>query len=91
MTSFPKTRESQTVQLKDPSNRLAWERFVTIFQLAIYHIAVIRELQDADAHDLTQQVFMAVAKAIPGWEPSSPSARFHHWLGHRLGSTLSRQ
>ena len=68
------------IQVKDPSNRLAWERFVAIYQPVIYRIAVARGLQDADAHDLTQQVLMAVATAIPRWESSSPSARFHHWL-----------
>ena len=80
MTPFPETRESLIVQVKDPSNRLAWERFVAIYQPVIYRIAIARGLQDADAHDLTQQVLMAVAMAIPGWERSSPSARFHHWL-----------
>ena len=80
MTPFPETRESLIVQIKDPSNRLAWERFVAIYQPVIYRIAIARGLQDADAHDLTQQVLMAVATAIPRWERSSPSARFHHWL-----------
>ena len=37
-------------------------------------------MQDSDAHDLTQQVLMAVANAIPNWKRSSPSVRFHHWL-----------
>jgi RNA polymerase sigma-70 factor, ECF subfamily len=59
---------------------LAWERFVAIDQSVIDRIAVARGLQDADAHDLTQQVLMAVVTAIPRWVRSSPSARFHHWL-----------
>jgi RNA polymerase sigma-70 factor (ECF subfamily) len=80
LTPFPETRESLIVQVKDPSNRLAWERFVAIYQPVIYRIAIARGLQDADAHDLTQQVLMAVATALPRWERSSPSARFHHWL-----------
>ncbi len=80
MTPFPETRESLIIQVKDPSNRLAWERFVAIYQPVIYRIAIARGLQDADANDLTQQVLMAVATAIPRWERSSPSARFHHWL-----------
>ena len=80
LTSFPETRESLIVQVKDPSNRLAWERFVTIYQPVIHRIAVARGLQDADAQDLTQQVLMSAAAAIPRWEKSSPSAKFHHWL-----------
>lgn len=80
MTSFPETRESLIVQVKDPNNREAWEQFVVIYQPVIYRIAVARGLQDADAQDLTQQVLIAVAMAIPRWESSSPSTRFRHWL-----------
>lgn len=80
LTSFPETHESLIVQIKNPRNRLAWERFAAIYQPVIYRIAIARGLQDADAHDLTQQVLMSVAKAIPRWEPSSPSSRFRHWL-----------
>lgn len=74
MTPFPETRESLIVQVQDPSNRLAWERFVAIYQPVIYRIAIARGLQDADAHNLTQQILMAVATAIPRWERSSLGA-----------------
>ena len=80
MTPFPETRESLIVQVKDPSNRLAWERFVAIYQPVIYRIAIARGLQDADAHDLTQQVLIAVASSIGRWEKSGETKRFRHWL-----------
>lgn len=80
MTSFPETRESLIVQIRDPMNRAAWEQFVDLYRPVIYRTALARGLQDADAQDLAQQVLMAVASAIGRWEKSNSSARFRHWL-----------
>ena len=80
MTQFPETRESLIVQVKDPSNRDAWNQFVDIYRPVIHRIAVARGLQDADAQDLTQQVLMAVAASIGRWEKTGESTRFRHWL-----------
>lgn len=80
MTQFPETRESLIVQIKDPSNRDAWGKFVDLYRPVIHRIALARGLQDADAQDLTQQVLMAVAASIGRWEKSTESTRFRHWL-----------
>ena len=37
-------------------------------------------MQYADAEDLTQRVFVAVARAVERWEPSRGGARFRSWL-----------
>lgn len=80
MTQFPETRESLIVQIKDPSNRDAWGKFVDLYRPVIHRIALARGLQDADAQDLTQHVLMAVAASIGRWEKSTESTRFRHWL-----------
>ena len=77
MTGYPETRASLIIQVKDPENQEAWQEFVAIYQPVIYRTAISRGLQDADAHDLSQQVLTAVAGAINRWEPNS---RFRHWL-----------
>ena len=56
MSRFPETRDSLLVQVKDPENREAWEEFAQIYRPVIYRTAVARGFQDADAHDLAQQV-----------------------------------
>lgn len=80
MTQFPETRESLIVQIKDPSNRDAWGKFVDLYRPVIHRIALARGLQDADAQDLTQHVLMAVAASIGRWEKTTESTRFRHWL-----------
>lgn len=80
MSEFPETRDSLLVQVQDPANRDAWEQFARIYRPVIVRIAMARGLQHADAQDLSQQVLMAVASAIGGWEKRDESTRFRHWL-----------
>lgn len=80
MTPYPETCDSLIVRIKDAGNRAAWERFASIYRPVIFRAAVSKGLQEADAQDLTQQVLLAVASAIPRWEKRSQSTRFRHWL-----------
>jgi WD40 repeat protein len=61
---FPDTRLSLIARLKDSSDQEAWSQFVEIYQPLIHQLALRKGLQDADAEDLTQQVFSAVAVAL---------------------------
>lgn len=65
LNDFPDTRDSLLVQVRDPANRDAWERFVQIYHPVIVRTALARGLQHADAHDLAQQVLMASLKVAP--------------------------
>lgn len=80
MSEFPETRDSLLVQVRDPENRDAWERFASIYRPVIVRIAVSRGLQHADAQDLSQQVLIAVAGAVGDWEKNNESTKFRHWL-----------
>jgi len=80
MTEYPETRDSLLVQVRDPHNAQAWEQFARIYRPVIFRLARRRGLQDADAHDLSQQVLMSVASAIGRWESNGESVRFRHWL-----------
>ena len=80
MTNYPDTRQSLIVQVKNTADQAAWEEFVRLYQPVIYRTAIQRGLQDADAHDLTQQVLVSVAGAVARWKPDGPNARFRHWL-----------
>lgn len=79
MADMPETRNSLIALIQDPANRDAWEQFTELYRPIVYRLARGRGLQDADAEDLTQQVFMSVSRAIPDWQ-SQPNTRFRHWL-----------
>ena len=68
-TSRPPRDCSLIVKLRDPADSAAWREFVAIYEPLVYRLARRKGLQDADARDLCQEVFQAVAKAIDRWEP----------------------
>jgi RNA polymerase sigma-70 factor (ECF subfamily) len=79
MTDFPETRLSLLAGIQSPENHVAWDEFVVVYRPVIYRMARRRGLQDADAQDLTQEVFIRIAKAIEHYEPRT-DIRFRHWL-----------
>jgi RNA polymerase sigma factor (sigma-70 family) len=78
MDEPPTTRRSLIVKLRDPADTTAWREFVAIYEPLIYRLARRKGLQDADAHDLCQEVFRAVAGAVERWDPVRGS--FRAWL-----------
>lgn len=80
MGEIPDTRQSLMLRVKDPANRDAWAEFVTIYRPAVLRFALRRGLQIADAEDVTQRVFMAVARSMEDWKASDDSGSFRAWL-----------
>ena len=80
MSQLPETSESLIARVKDPADAAAWSEFLAIYRPVVYRLARRRGLQDADAEDLVQQVFMAVSQAIDGWQPGADRPPFRAWL-----------
>ncbi|MDB5387862.1 MAG: polymerase sigma factor, sigma-70 family [Planctomycetaceae bacterium] len=80
MNSAPETRPSLLLRLREPQQERAWHEFLEIYQPLIYRLARRRGIQDADAHEVTQEVLMAVAKAIETWQPDPGRGSFRGWL-----------
>ena len=85
MDSIPETSETLIARVKDPADAVAWTQFMAIYRPVIYRMARRRAMQDADAHDVTQKVLMAVSQAIGRWEPGPGRPPFRAWL-----ATLAR-
>ncbi len=80
MTGIPDTRASLIVRLPDAEDAPAWREFAEIYEPFVYQFARRRGLQDSDACELVQEVFLGVAKAVRRWEPDTQRARFRTWL-----------
>ena len=76
----PATRASLLLRLRDPRDERAWGEFAAIYGPLVLDVARRKGLQDADAADLRQEVFRAVAAAIAGWDPDPALGSFRGWL-----------
>ncbi len=90
----PETSETLLSRIKDPADAAAWTAFLAIYQPVVYRMAR-RRMQDADALDVSQKVFAAVAQAIARWEPGVDRPPFRAWLSviarNAILNALSRQ
>jgi len=80
MNQIPPTRASLIVRLPDASDAPAWREFTEIYEPFVYQYARRRGLQDSDARELVQEVFLGVAKAVKRFKPDPDKAKFRTWL-----------
>lgn len=74
------TRASLILRLKDAEDVAAWDEFAAIYAPVIYKVAVSRGFQPADAENLVQEVFLAVANSVERWLERDNRGRFRAWL-----------
>ncbi|MCA8987875.1 MAG: sigma-70 family RNA polymerase sigma factor [Planctomycetaceae bacterium] len=80
MPEFPETSNSLIARVKDLGDGESWAEFLRIYQPVVYRMARRRQLQDADAQDVMQQVFLSIARSIEGWQPGEGQPPFRAWL-----------
>lgn len=80
MTLSPTTRASLLLRLRDAQDHEAWLEFVSIYEPVAYRLLRRRGLQDADAREVMQELFIAVNRSIDRWDPARESGSFRGWL-----------
>ena len=80
MAEFPETNHSLIARVQDLGDGASWAEFLEIYQPVVFRMARKRGLQDADAHDVVQQVFVSISRAIGRWEESPDKPPFRAWL-----------
>ena len=80
MSEIPDTRQSLIRRVKHSGDSAAWSEFTSIYRPAVLRFALRRGLQFSDAEDVTQRVFVSVARAMDDWEASEQRGSFRAWL-----------
>lgn len=74
-----KTPASLLERLRDPFDPEAWSRFVMLYTPLIYAWACRARLQEQDAQDLVQDVFITLLRVLPTFT-YDPDQSFRRWL-----------
>lgn len=78
--SLPETQLQLVLRLADASDQAAWQEFQAGYAPFLEAFFRRRDLQAADAQDLTQQVLLAVARKVGDWTPDGRPESFRRWL-----------
>jgi RNA polymerase sigma-70 factor (ECF subfamily) len=73
------TSVSLLAGLRSPADPQAWARFVELYTPLIFRWALRIGMQESDAADLVQDVFVVLARAMPEFEYQSGKS-FRAWL-----------
>jgi RNA polymerase sigma factor (sigma-70 family) len=80
MMTAPETRPSLLLRMKNALDQQAWSEFHQIYEPLIVRLILQRGLKEVDSHEVTQDVFVAVARAIGRWESDPARGSFRGWL-----------
>jgi RNA polymerase sigma-70 factor (ECF subfamily) len=74
------TRLTLLARIQDPADHQAWSQFLEIYTPLVYRLLRRKGLQDADAADVSQEVFRTVARSVKDFRGGSGKGSFRSWL-----------
>jgi RNA polymerase sigma-70 factor (ECF subfamily) len=90
MSDFPETNHSLIARVQNLGDGTSWAEFLGIYQPVVYRMARRRHLQEADAHDVVQQVFLSISRSIEGWQAGDGQPPFRAWLTTIARNAITR-
>ena len=79
--NFPETRPSLLCSLAEAgAGQSPWREFFERYAPAIFRVARLRGLAEADADDVVQTVMLDIARHIGGFEYDRDRGRFRQWV-----------
>jgi RNA polymerase sigma-70 factor (ECF subfamily) len=84
------TRASLLARLGNAGDGRAREQFVELYGRLVYGFARRHGLHDADAADLTQEVFAAIARSAGRWSFDARRGSFRSWLYCLMRNQVAR-
>ena len=90
MSSDPqRTRPSLLLRIRDAQDGAAWDQFVEIYTPLIFAFCRKRDLQEADAADVCQEVMRTVARSAERFQYDPQRGKFRNWLFTVVRSKLN--
>jgi RNA polymerase sigma-70 factor, ECF subfamily len=79
-SQWPTTSNGLLDVLRDSPSPATWERFWSLYSPVLHRFCCQRGLQDSDAHDVVQQVMIAVSQRMGTFQYVRDRGRFRSWL-----------
>ena len=86
ISTHDSTSVSLLKRLRQPTNQIAWDRFVRLYTPLLFYWARKAGLPDADCADLVQDVFCVLVRKLPTFEYDATKS-FRAWLRTVLVNT----
>ncbi|MBX3437255.1 MAG: sigma-70 family RNA polymerase sigma factor [Planctomycetaceae bacterium] len=77
---MPVTRNSLILRVAEGGDAMSWEEFVAIYQPFLHNVVRRTGMNDHDACDIVQDVFLMLLRTLPRFEYRSERGRFRGWL-----------
>ena len=80
LDSLYATRRTLLSRVRNPDDHESWEDFFKTYSRLVYSMALKARLSDAEAQDVVQETFIALAKQMPKFRYDPDKGRFKNWL-----------